>query len=487
VHFTEKGHPTALPGTASDNDRIALEYITTVLKEDSVYMMPRRMELGPEAIAMVPFNPDAPEAVLDVVPVPDHEEDDRFFFRVLNKHPLRARVVPTDMLEDPTVAKVQVQRLCERVVPAAPDKFELFIHDAPEQVDLLSFAPWDTWRNRAMELKCTGQNDVPGTLQYTHHKALAIEDGMKPEDLPAIVAIEELVANGWMPDRVADADHLAIDDRTFSCKPGFSRSPLYFACLTVLEALFEAGLTSLALGQHNQYYRAALLSTEKDKVVKNLKVAQYQKMLKDGVVDEALPLPAPPAPVIHDPLPLPPPGFEDLPPVIVDIGPAGLPPGSDSDGGGGEFSDVEPPVGDGDGPVALGVVAFPIPAEHLTRGIVPVGLAQEYVDMCAEWIARGLPLTYRDHALVFEARVGGVSAPRWAIRCANPAHAGCNKTRSVRLCRNYGQAEVFGFLGLWVDRGMPGEPLSESTRVHSARFAPRTEDIHAWLAAGGYI
>jgi len=478
-HFQEAGRPLALPSSAGDDARVICDYVQGVLKDGCMYAAPRENVLAIEDAQAPPFDPNQP---LAVVPHVEPNHDDGQFFRVIRKQPTRVHIVLTDESDD-KASHIQIQVYEPHLPSLSADAAALFMHESPKVVDALEFLPWKAWRNCITVWEPCGAADVAGCHQYKLAGQAAIADGTPLESLPAIVGIERLVDAGWLPHGDRGKRHESIEDRSFFIEEGYSRAPTYFSCLLDLDRLLQEGLPGLDVRQNNAYYRAALLGNQKQLVLKDMSVRQYQMMLKDQLV--AVPgggggaPPEPPAP-IHGP------EFDEPPPPFLIALPGPLPPEENS---GNEWEQEPDPVPwgpvPGPEPPAPGPEPPPVADPEPQPDALPVGLRPEWQELCLDWDRAHLPRLICGRPISLECRGGGASAPRRRLACPSAAHGHCGTSRSVRLCTHFGQAEVFGFFAVWAEAGLHG-PRSHDADDHKG-YKPNLAEIQAYLTAHGRL
>ena len=168
------------------------------------------------------------------------------------------------------------------------------------------------------------------------------------------------------------------------------------------------GLTVLHCDQTDAYYKACPLAPDRSIIIPGLLARQYAAII-DGLPFDTAELRArAKRPRLHD-------GF--LPEL------AALP--------------ILAPVLDGDDEFQDDIAPIDVLGIH--------ELSAEQLALHAAWAA--LPYAIDGIPLSFEGRRAYV---RRRVKCPNPLHGNCNKSRSLTQSRQLGQWEVFGFLGDWL-------------------------------------
>jgi len=73
-----------------------------------------------------------------------------------------------------------------------------------------------------------------------------------------------------------------------------------------------------------------------------------------------------------------------------------------------------------------------------------------------QWASAGIPKSVGGSLLEFEHRArtdGSIQYARWRVRCKNPRHRNCGKSRTIGSTTTFGVAEIAGYLHAWLLAG----------------------------------
>lgn len=364
-----------------------------------------------------------------------------------------------DEAEENGLFAVSVQPFCRWMGPGAeeagePKDADCFVYQEPCMVDILglcgavadSRGGWRSWSTRA--------SDVDGCLNMHSAVPLRTNKRLNAPNVPVLALLDALEADDWH--KVERKVHHKKGSKKEFDGRYLLRSRAYFQCLLALGDLLAAGVPGFESGLTAGFYKV-LLKTKK-LPAKGLKALEYKRLLaeQDGdrlqlaLLDRSAPeplaigaleAPAPPGP-LEDVV-----GGARERSASEDESPRGSIVGGEEDE---EAMAPEPAPGGQPGQPGAVALIDGVPAEILGQRVIRI---QGRCDL--QWS--------------YNARI--------AVRCRNPAHTKCIKTRSRALGRDqYGPRAAEYFLGAWLLRS----DLSEAE--HKA-YVPSPADIAAYAAS----
>ena len=427
-----------------DSEELQVDYVRAIVHLGSIYSLP---VVDPDDLSLEMLRASAPASLVPL-PSPDtvlQAFTDILIFRLVDLRPGNLKIlndedVPTDL------RWVQIQKYEQWLPGSTSTTYDLFAHGDPEIVNICEMAPFVSWRLGLRPFSFVGASDVHGCTQYRVENIAeprAITCANDFVNYPIVSMLGHLQGEGWREGRASKSPHDSLEDKSLCLAPGYSRRPLYFACLCRLEELLMGGLTVLRCDQTDAYYKACLLAPDRSIIIPGLLARQYAAII-DGLPFDTVELRArAKRPRLHD-------GF--LPEL------AALP--------------ILAPVLDGDDEFQDDLAPIDVLGIH--------ELSAEQLALHAAWAA--LPYAIDGIPLSFEGRRAYV---RRRVKCPNPLHENCNKSRSLTQSRQLGQWEVFGFLGDWLSNAY-SEDHGASKHSHMA-YTPSIESVRNWLIHHGHL
>lgn len=274
--------------------------------------------------------------------------------------------------------------------------------------------------------------------------------------MPTLCLLDSLSHAGWagQPRLVT---HTPDSAKVFDVRRPLGKKD-YLRCIIVLGELFSAGIVELRSGRPKTYYRFVLRF--KKLPADDANMTALKKALGD--CDDEVPVFSVPA------VPLPAPAVVEEGIVMMSSGdeeePVPRPPSSP----------VLPPGAPEPRPAEA---SEPLPLQG--DGIIAddPGAPEVVVPLAGDWPSRleGMPLRK------IAGRKGSDSkhtyAGRLSIKCPNPDHVNCSKSRSVQLCvEQLGPQAPLVFLGAWAERfDLPADQ-------HGAKFNPTLAEMRDYKA-----
>ena len=163
----------------------------------------------------------------------------------------------------------------------------MFHHGDPEIIDMAFLFSWRnfrfglrSWRFRAIP------SDVDGCYAIESAGYVDFKDTPDAADLPLVVLLERLRAQGWTAGRDVRSAHEARGPLKFDASPGFRHRPLYFQVVLTIRDLFRACVTCVHVRQSDKYYQLVLM--HKRGMPPNLPTKSYAALLAGKSLDAVL-------------------------------------------------------------------------------------------------------------------------------------------------------------------------------------------------------
>ena len=267
-------------------------------------------------------------------------------------------------------------------------------------------------------------------------------------DLPLVVLLERLHAQGWTAGRDVRSAHEARGPLKFDASPGFRHRPLYFQVVLTIRDLFRAGVTCVHVRQSDKYYQLVLM--HKRDMPPNLPTKSYAALLAGKSLDEVLALPLASALALRD--------RDEEDNVIVghiadDVGEAEQDDDDDVDsvivGLEGHLERMD--AHDRDVAAASDTSSNSDSDESGSASSTGSGVVVELRRAMRYGDLDSLPATVEGQHIYKEEQNGRrQNYVRLKVNC--PRHDGCSKRRSVseNQCRRFGILEPVCFLGAWL-------------------------------------
>jgi len=470
---------SALPHTSpAVTTALAIDWIRAATREGGVFSV--AIDDDEESW---PVHAVLDEVQLSLVPrtalVEDSTETDhagRFFFTLLRARPFFDKETHTDLRR---VGRndLLVQQL-ERWRPRADggeDVAEVFIGADPCFCDALAIAPYISWRNSLRNWLGDGPSDVGGCYKYRKGELAVplVEDVL---NIPALAALEQLAALEWQVTRSEHELHSSTADLRLCLQDGWQRAPLYLSCLLVLDSLLVAGLPGLMPAQLQSYYRAALTLADKSAVEPGKSHRTYMLMLKDKDVPRVACVDGGHSALVDAPLAVAAGEDSDFEPLQLQDDRA-EPMDEDTELSDGSFEALHENV--------YAAVVLPKAKAAAPPVVPPPPCAPgsvrllELARLDSAYTASGLPEYVSGIRVMREARLwqGNNMYSRRRVTC--PYHPHCNASRSLSYSSNFGMAQVYGYLGAWLQGGAPGS--AHSSREAHKLFRPDVGAIRNFL------
>ena len=473
------------PLQGGDCEKLLSDYVQSSMEIGKVYSVPSSCD----------FLLTDMQGILDEIPadLPIETEGanpQRMYFRLLHANVRRQKgIITSDALfgRGATATVAQVQVLRPSLKDCSVEQACLWEGGLPTLIDISTIAPLCSWLRwvRVWNLKGTAPPHLYQHSLYESPGFLRVDGG--DIDIPMAIASLRLGELGWEAGRPSKVSHTPHDpDPLRLClEPGFSERPSYAVCLLQLQELFAAGLSALYADQLEAYYKAILIVARKDLVLPGQKHQWYTAMIKGK------PLPEPTEPRakrprigIHE---------DDVPflqamlraPEDAAMGAGDTSPPDAAAIASESESDNVPRV------VSRCVKALPqkhpsttaaamCVDQHSSSKVKELGqsnagsstaqntqakiepspemIHSDVACMSPEMIELHKAAIHPDIPIVIEGcpirlsvsvSLSGESARKHVV-CSHPNHVDCNKSRSLTLCKSFGQMEVVAFLGCWI-------------------------------------
>lgn len=360
-----------------------------------------------------------------------------------------------------------------------PETLDAFAVDDPLKVDIITaVGVSDDCRQGIVAWKAR-QSDVEGCVElHAKEPLLARPVNFMCKKVPVLSLLDELHSRGFVG--VEEVVNHTADVAHYDRRRASGRRP-YFQCVLHMDALAKKGVLSFHSVGSNAYFEALLRG--KGQVRTGLPALEYRRMLaSEGGDDLAV---ASLAVANRPKRKRAPPkagaktrakakASRRSPQLALEAGPQALADEDSSEGsvfGGSAPSIPEAagPEGNGHGaPSEQASVAGPaasVAASRRSRFVMPPGIPAQILGSSVLFVAGRISDTHTYH-------------DRLTIRCTNPAHAKCAKSRSLVLMKKkYGVRCAEAFLGAWL---MKAESMDG--KAHG-KFAPTVSDMDEYLAA----
>ena len=500
---------TDLRVPVEDYERLCLDYMDKYTEAGCLYVLPVEADDNWSAL-VASTRPEHPMPRFEALQAEAIEaaHPGRLIFQILEKRPERFKVVRGDAASAATRGWLVQEYGCWAPT-SRKDSLDVFPHGSPVVSDPTRLAPWAVVRSCLRRFRVEGPSDVEGCTLVRLDGLAGPVPGESILELPAAVCLERLADSGWAGGRALDSPHETHLDRQFAFWRRAAWAPSYFRSLLVLRDLLDSGLSALHTGQAEAYYLAAMLAKNKAEVFPNLRVAVYSALADGKSLEEAEG--AGSGAIVARRCP---------PAVRAGRGqaPLALGDGRISDGEfetDGEVAPLTFPVGGGGVRFSGGASedeaqraedgdSFESPSPARVDARLRTGGARSSRDaeqapdtqrgddaslaaMKQRWEASGIPDEVAGSRLRLEARYrldGRLLYCRRRVRCCNPGHQDCSKSRSVAIASPFGDWGAVAYLAAWVEAGQPGGRAAASRDEHAA-YNPSEADQEAWLSARG--
>lgn len=364
---------------------------------------------------------------------------------------------------------LEVWRLSSEEAPG--DSLDTFVLQEPAKVDILSACGVSVDSRQHVYVWETRISDVEGCTELHNKLPLAsrVVD-LLSKQAPVLSLVDALESQGFQG--VDEVVYHMEGVLVFDCRRLAGRRS-YLQCVLYMKKLAAKGTLDFHSVGSAAYFDALLRA--KGAVRPGLPAVEYKRLLAldegDEVALVALP-PQTPKPKARCRLGSPgrrPEPVADQQAQPMDessdgsvVGGPQAPRGNARSGSGSGGVDV-PPVQGGDAASVMGPAMSE--ARSQARCVMPEGVPPEIGGMVVRFVPgrRTTTHTYSD---------------RVNIRCSNPAHIGCGKSRSLALMRDrFGSRCAEAFLGAWLQKAD-----SMTGREH-AKYTPRISDMEAYIAA----
>eukprot|EP00927_Polykrikos_kofoidii_P077883 TRINITY_DN74779_c0_g1_i1.p1 TRINITY_DN74779_c0_g1~~TRINITY_DN74779_c0_g1_i1.p1 ORF type:complete len:377 (+),score=74.07 TRINITY_DN74779_c0_g1_i1:167-1297(+) len=340
---------------------------------------------------------------------------------------------------------------------APPKTAEVFVFQDPSLVDLLSITgaklesqrKWLRWETRA--------SDVDGCLSLHSAKSLGPRGNLSDRSVLVLLLPDALEAQGYRGE-LGKVTHHLVGARQYACRRLESKRTFLQAVLAAGE-LFAAGVPSFASGRPSAYY-ALLLKTKKlpdpfaGAVVYKKKLAEMEG---DPLTLKLLEKPA---------------GGATLAIAIV------AKPRRDR---GKALLEVAGEPGSSDDDVALHPPPLPPSPPPCPPASIEVG-GDDGIAVVVADRPRLLPKFPREICGRHVKRIKGRQGGGWSyfdgasIKCNNPAHEQCQKSRSLALDMDiFGPRSAEHFLACWLSRS------SDMPQSDHKQYAPSRDEVRKYI------
>lgn len=342
-----------------------------------------------------------------------------------------------------------------------PDQTDIFVYRQPRVVDVLSLSGSESMDRSKMVAFTARESDVEGCVNLFDPQPLKPRMSLKDVRIPVLALLDHLASLGWVA-KHGRAIHGVDTPREYDDRRSSGKRS-YYQCLVALPELLQHGVTHFDSMQPTAYYRLVLL--RKKDVPLGLGNKAYQVEIAQSS-DDQLQLALLEAPVVDLAAPPPPLGIvAPGRPALQDIDIAGD--SSESEG------DANLAIADGQAdeiaPIAEAAIVGDDEAEVVAGAIVPgVGpVAPPIPDFIM-----GVPVT----RVQAKHDSGWSYFARLRVACPNPAHPGCNKSRSLELLRDVaGPRAAEWYLGAWLSK-------QHLPHVEHKAYRPTLQDIRGFGA-----
>lgn len=365
-----------------------------------------------------------------------------------------------------TLQPLQIWRKSDEMDANELDTMSVFVFDEPAKADIISALGSNVERRRDIFVWQTRVSDVDGCVElYNKERLTERHIDLSSPQAPVLSLIDALSAEGFHgvgEHVVHNAASRAYDNRKLSGRRAYLQCALYFnsrlAAKGVEEfrsvgpaAYFEALLRGKSFVRSGlpalEYKRLLAEERQGDAALEDLEAdpgaPRRPVLVADADRPSGQPGHSPPRPIVARPAA---PDSESTGSI------AGSAPASDDDIAGGGAA---PPGG------ALG--GQPVAARGQRR--LPDGFPADIQGMRVAFVAG-------------RASASHTYADRVTVRCSNPAHQGCSKSRSLKLLESrFGVRAAELFLGAWL---MKAESLD--AQAH-AKYTPKVADMEAYRAS----
>jgi hypothetical protein len=279
-----------------------------------------------------------------------------------------------------------------------------------------------------------------------------------------------------------DDAHVDSDLRFLELKNGFTTRPSYYKCLFLLDEMFAGGLHALHCGQTEAYYSACLALEDKSIVLPNLSAKQYLQWMSQHAAQEPL--------TLLDGQPEQKRRRQGL--ALADE-PAGAPwllnaPSDDE-----PMAALDDAIADASEDEPMGVAEDPpVVAEVVADYDVVVGIPGAvgppawFATLLAEIRAAAVPDQIDGQTVFLNSCWVPTSGPpyiRKRIHC--PKHPNCFKNRNTTFCSTFGQLEIVGYLGSWLEAR--DDVVHGVGKLSHMRFKPSVPQVETWLRGAALI
>lgn len=327
----------------------------------------------------------------------------------------------------------------------------------------------------------TGESDVSGCVQLRNKLRLADRPfDLMSKQVPVLALADALAERGFVG--IGEVVHHTPEVRDYDSRKLHGRRS-YLQCVLHFQALMAKGVQAFHSTGSNHFFEALLRG--KTAVRPGLPAKAYKRMLalEDGdaldLDDDMAALAAPVAKAARTSRR---PKANAARAAIADQGPEeeGAPSSHDSIVGGG--SDAPPSdahVAKRDGGVGGDIGAVPLqdegdagsagPADSVAtsgyKGALPDGVPRQILGSVVRFVPGRATATH-------------TYADRLSVKCTNPLHINCSKSRSLAMMKDrLGVRCAEAFLGAWLKKA------DDLSWHNHAKFNPKLVDMEAYLAA----